>query len=60
MKTALNLLKSKTFWFNAVTGTLMILDSLNGKIVPVETSSIIIAVGNVILRLMTTKPVSEK
>ncbi len=54
------LLKSKTFWFNAITGTLTIIDQLNGKIIPTDISATIVMIGNVILRLITTKPIAEK
>jgi hypothetical protein len=60
MKHLKGLLKSKTFWFNAITGVVSVVDALNGKLIPAEISGTIIMVGNVVLRLLTTKPVSEK
>jgi hypothetical protein len=60
MKNLLGLLKSRVFWFNAVTGTISVVDALTGKLIPTEVSGTIIMIGNVILRLITTKPVSEK
>lgn len=60
MKTPWKLLKSKTFWFNIVTGTITIVDALNGKLIPAELSGTIIMIGNVILRILTTVPVDEK
>ena len=60
MKHFLGLMKSKTFWFNAVTGTLSIVDALNGKLIPVEISGTVIAIGNVILRLMTSTAIKDK
>jgi hypothetical protein len=56
----MKLLKSKTFWFNLVTGAVTIADALNGRVIPVEVSGAVIAVGNIILRLMTNKPIEEK
>jgi hypothetical protein len=60
MKNAMKLLKSRTFWFNAITGAITVIDALNGKVIPVEISGAVVAIGNVVLRLLTTKPVSEK
>jgi hypothetical protein len=60
MKTVIGLLKSKTFWFNVITGTLSIVDSLNGNAIPVQYKAAIIAIGNVFLRLITTTPVETK
>ncbi len=52
--------KSKVFWFNIVSGCLEIINQSNGSIVPVQYSATIIMVGNIVLRYLTTKPVSEK
>jgi hypothetical protein len=60
MKNLTGLLKSKTFWFNAVTGALSIVDIMNGNAISPEVKALIIAVGNVALRFLTTKPLSEK
>jgi hypothetical protein len=60
MKNAMKLLKSRTFWFNAITGAITVIDALNGKVIPVEISGAVVAIGNVVLRLLTTKSVSEK
>jgi hypothetical protein len=60
MKNAMKLLKSRTFWFNAITGAITVIDALNGKVIPVEISGAVVAIGNVVLRLLTIKPVSEK
>jgi len=60
MKNAMKLLKSRTFWFNAITGAITVIDALNGKVIPVEISGVVVAIGNVVLRLLTIKPVSEK
>ena len=56
----MKLLKSKTFWFNIITGGLVVVDQLTGKIIPTEASASIVAIGNVILRLITTQSVSQK
>ena len=60
MKTFIGLLKSKTFWFNVITGTLSIVDALNGNVIPAQYKAAIIAIGNVFLRLVTTAPVETK
>lgn len=54
------LLKSKTFWFNVTVGIIEIVDVLNGKVIPLEISGAVIAVGNIFLRFLTKKPLSEK
>lgn len=51
--------KSKTVWFNVVTGIIVIADQLSGKAIPVEVSAVIVSVGNVILRLITNKAVTK-
>ncbi len=51
---------SKTFWFNAITGGLAILD----QITPVLPASVqaalptVILIGNIALRFLTTQPVT--
>lgn len=59
MKWITGALKSKTFWFNAITGTLAVVNALNG-IIPNEYAGAIVAVGNIALRFMTSKPLNEK
>lgn len=54
------LLKTKTFWINAVGGALLIVNDLNGKIIPTEAATTALVVLNMVNRLLTTKPVSEK
>lgn len=61
MNNLLKLARSRTFWFNVVTGALIITDQLTGsKVISPEVSASIVAIGNVVLRLITTKPISEK
>lgn len=50
-------LKSKTIWFNLVTGLVSI-----AGVLPIDpaTSALIVAVGNVALRFITTEPLSAK
>ena len=60
MKTLKGLLKSKTFWFNAVTGTLEIVNLLNGNVIPAGAASTIIAIGNIALRFLTNKALADK
>jgi len=61
MGTLTGLLKSKTFWFNVGTGLLALLQQTltDGGIDPVYLSSFV-ALGNVGLRAVTTKPLAEK
>lgn len=54
------IVKSKTFWFNLVSGVVLIVDALQGRVIPPEASATIVAVGNIVLRLITTKPIKEK
>lgn len=54
------LVKSKMFWFNAITGTLVVVDQLTGKVIPAEASATVVAIGNVLLRMITSKPLEEK
>lgn len=53
------LLKSKVFWWNAITSVMEVAGLLTG-IVPPGTSLVINAVGNIALRFLTTKPLGEK
>ena len=54
-------IKSKTFWFNVVTGVLFITDKMLGAdMIPPEVASTISAVGNVILRFVTNKALKDK
>ena len=60
MKKMMKIFKSKMFWFNFITGTITVVDAFTGKVIPTELSATIVMVGNVILRLITTKPIAEK
>ena len=64
MKTLLGALRSKTIWFNLITGTLAILALPEiVELVPAEWLSklaIVNAVGNLILRFITNKPLAGK
>lgn len=59
MKKLKGLLKSKVFWFNTITGTIEIVNICNAFI-PHEVAAAIIAFGNIALRFVTDKPLSEK
>jgi hypothetical protein len=61
-KSFVGALKSKTMWFNVLTGILAVTNALQGQdsVVSPEISALIIAVGNVILRVLTTKSLSSK
>jgi hypothetical protein len=60
MKTLKGLLKSRVFWFNTVTGTLEIVNLLNGSVIPAGAASTIIVVGNIALRFLTNKALADK
>jgi hypothetical protein len=53
-------MKSKTFWFNLIAGIVEFLNETNGKVIPTETATSIIIAGNIILRCLTNKSLSEK
>lgn len=42
--------KSKTVWFNIITGALTVVSALSGNIIPTEISAIVIAGGNLIIK----------
>lgn len=42
--------KSKTMWFNLITGALTVVDALSGNVIPREISGVIIAGGNLIIK----------
>ena len=60
MKKLNGLLKSKVFWFNAITGTLEIVNLLNGSLIPHEAAAAIVAIGNIALRFVTDKGLDQK
>lgn len=60
MSTLQGLLKSKTFWFNLISGVIMFLSETHGKVVPTEIATSIIVAGNIVLRFLTNKPLNEK
>lgn len=52
---------SKTIWFNGITGTLEALELMDLSFLPAPWGSylpVLIAVGNIWLRIITTKPVT--
>lgn len=53
------LLRSRVFWFNTITGALEVTNALVG-IVPPGTAMAINVVGNIVLRFLTTEPLSAK
>lgn len=50
MSATTKFVKSKTVWFNIITGTLTVVSALSGNIIPVEISSVVIAGGNLIIK----------
>jgi len=59
MNSIKGLIKSKVFWFNAITGLLEITSVFTG-VIPTGTATLINCFGNVALRFLTTQPLSEK
>jgi len=55
------LLKSKTFWFNALSIAILILGYLaeNG-ILSIQIQTLLVAIGNILLRTVTNVPVENK
>lgn len=60
IKIVKGLLKSKTFYFNLISGILAFVNEATGKIIDEQTAIIIITIGNIILRMITNKPLTEK
>jgi uncharacterized membrane protein len=60
MSNILKLLKTKTFWINLAGAALIVSNELSGKIIPTEAAVTISVFANLVIRLFTTKPVSEK
>lgn len=59
--TLIGALKSKTVWFNVITGVLAVVDKLSGTdLVSAEILAIVVTVGNFALRFLTSKPLVEK
>lgn len=60
MKKIKGLLKSKTFWLNVIGGAAQIINATSGHWIPVEQAAGIQAILNVIVRMMTNKPLDDK
>ena len=60
MKKLKGLLKSKTFWLNVVGGAIQIVNAVSGHWIAPEHAAGIQAVLNVVMRMITTKPLDEK
>jgi hypothetical protein len=60
MQALRGLLKSKTFWMNMLMATAAAVNELQGQVIPSKYAAEIIVVVNVLLRFVTTKPLSEK
>lgn len=52
--------KSRTVWFNIITGAVAVVSALQGKVVPVEAAGYILAIGNIFLRILTNEGLEEK
>jgi hypothetical protein len=48
---------SKTIWFNIVSGAVVIVNELSGKVIPNEAAALVVVVGNTILRVITNQPI---
>ncbi len=52
--------QSKTIWFNVITGVVEIAQSLSGTgLVPPGILTVIVNMGNVLLRLITKSPIGQ-
>ena len=61
MKAFLGLLKSKTFWLNAVgTAAIVVNASHQGQAISTENAAMVLAALNVVNRFLTKKPLSQK
>jgi len=56
----LKLIKTKTFWVNLIGLGLLVVNELTGKYISTESAATIVFFLNLGVRLLTTKPVSEK
>jgi hypothetical protein len=54
------ILKTKTFWVNFLGGVLQIVNATTVEIIPVEIATTIQFVINMLVRMITTEPVSKK
>jgi hypothetical protein len=52
--------KTKTFWVNTIGTGLIIVNELNGKVIPTEAAATILFVLNIANRFLTNKSVSAK
>lgn len=59
LNTLKGLLKSKTFWFNACTLVIDVSGALTG-VIPPGSITVIVAVANVGLRVLTTQSLADK
>jgi formaldehyde-activating enzyme involved in methanogenesis len=60
MQAIKGLMKSKTFWANALMAVATVANEFQGQVIPSKYAAEIIVVVNVLLRFVTTKPLSEK
>ncbi|MBI4835917.1 MAG: hypothetical protein HY817_01520 [Candidatus Abawacabacteria bacterium] len=58
MQKAKSLLKSKTFWFNLLAAGTSIALQASGTQIDPQVQAGVLAAGNVLLRLITNKPIS--
>lgn len=54
------LLKSKTFWFNFASIVLIIVNELAGKLIPTEIATVVVSFCNILLRVLTKVPITDK
>jgi hypothetical protein len=60
MKKLIGLMKSKTFWVNILGIGGVIVNEATGELITPEHAGIALAVLNIILRIVTKKPLEEK
>lgn len=53
-----SLLQSKTFWFNVASGAVSVASGQMGFTVPPKVAVPVLAIGNILLRLLSSQPVT--
>ena len=53
-----NVFASKTFWFNAISTAVTVASGQTGLNIPPKIAVPVVAIGNIVLRLLTKQPVT--